>query len=51
VRASAAQPRQVRKEATVSGFLLRRGPPAAEHFFCLKCMLKSYLQRHGEKVL
>jgi len=42
VRAGAAQPRQVRKEATVSGGLLRRGPPDAGCFFI-------QFQRLGER--
>ena len=35
MRIGAAQPRQVRKEATVSGSLLRRGPPDAGASKCL----------------
>jgi len=40
VRVRAAQPRQVRKEATVSGCMLRLGIPGTGHFF-----LKDLTQR------
>jgi len=38
VRTGAAQPRQVRKEATVSGFLLRRGLPDTGRFYIFPTM-------------
>ena len=42
VRAGAAQPRQVRKEATVSGFLLRRGYPDAGNLSLFYNVIKCY---------